>query len=324
MSVKLRLGTLLLLVVAANVATAQQFSTVDRIMATVDTEPILLSDVMAEIGPQLNQLRQSGMSEEAFNQAVDEQINAMLIQAIESRILVREAQLAGVIVDEDDIEKELADWKALYDSNEEFLAELDRTGQTMSELREKVRHKILAGRIAYRKREEFRDSVEVSESDVAQYYADQKDQFGHSERVRLRQIFMEATPDSDRAVLKAQMEEIKRELDAGADFGAMAAAHSDLPGAEDGGVVGWVARGVYVVELEDAIFALSDGGISDVQETEGGFGIFMVESREEAGVKTLDEARAEIEPMLREQATMVLFAKWMEDLKKRSRVRIYN
>ena len=46
---------------------AQRATTVDQVVATVDKEAILLSDIMAEIGPQLNEVRRSATSDEEFD-----------------------------------------------------------------------------------------------------------------------------------------------------------------------------------------------------------------------------------------------------------------
>jgi protein-export membrane protein SecD len=80
--------------------------------------------------------------------------------------------------------------------------------------------------------------------------------------------------DSDRNKVEAQLlaQEIQRDVTT-KTFAETATEKSEGPSATSGGVLGWVAQGAMVQAFEDASFALSDGEISDVVETEFGFHI---------------------------------------------------
>jgi len=79
--------------------------------------------------------------------------------------------------------------------------------------------------------------------------------------------------------------EILKEIRAGANFKEMAISHSDDPGsAAKGGDLGRFGKGVMVPEFESAVFALQEGEISDIVETDFGYHIIQKNSREnEAG-----------------------------------------
>lgn len=297
---------------------------VDQVVANVDTEVILLSDIMTEIGPQIADLRREAPNEEAFNKAVQDKVRATLDQAIENRILLREAQLAGASVDDATVEKRLEEYRKLFDTNEEFLRELEAAGETMSDLRTRLRKQMLAVTMASRKMEELEDGVVVSESEVAQYYEDHKDDFRHPERVRCSQIFIAAPADaSQRAVAKARLEQLRDEVVSGTEFGELAIEYSQAPGAEDGGIIGWVQRGDLVKALEEAAFALEPGQLSEVIETDSGFHLLTIDEKEPAGMATLDEARTKIGPLIRRQVATERYEKWIGELRKRSRVRVF-
>ncbi|MCC6699043.1 MAG: peptidylprolyl isomerase [Candidatus Hydrogenedentes bacterium] len=298
--------------------------TVDQVVANVDTEVILLSDIMAELGPQAGELRRNAANEEEFNKALQDKIRATLEQAIENKILLREAQLAGLVVDDDTVEKRLEEYKKLFDSNEAFLKELENAGETLSDLRSRLRKQMLARTMAVRKTRELEDGIVVSESEVAQYYEDHKSDFSHPERVRCYQIFIAAPADAaQRAVAKARLEQLRDDIDAGSEFGELAVQYSEAPGKEDGGVIGWVERGDLVKALEDTAFGLEPGQISGVVESDSGFHLLTIDKKEDAGLATLDEVRKDIEPLIRSEAASVQYKKWMDELKKRSRVRVF-
>lgn len=299
---------------------------VDQILATVDTEVILQSDVMGEIAADINQLRGQASGEE-FNTRAEELLRQGLEQAVEEKILLREAKLAGLSIEDKDIDAQLNEIRGRYESTEAFLKDLEGYGLTQSDLRENLRDRVLALRMANRKIQELSRQIVVSESDVAQYYQDHQDQYVHPERVRIRQIFLPVEPGQDTAVVRARLDQIKEEVEAGADFGELAKAHSKGPAAAEGGLIGWVGQGDLVQPLEEAAFVLQPGQISDVVSTPepapGGFHLIKVEEREAAGQAALDEVRAQIEPELRQQAARKRYEKWINELRNRSRVQIF-
>ena len=163
----------------------------------------------------------------------------------------------------------------------------------------------------------------VSESDAAQYFEDNRDEFSRPEQVRLRRIFIPAGNDGERARASAQLDSLADEIALGADFAELAKTYSQGPAAEDGGLVGWVKRGDLVAELEDAAFALNAGEYSPVVSTEFGVHLLQVTERREAGGMSFAEARKEIEPILREQYADQRYEEWMRDLRGRSRVLVF-
>ncbi len=67
--------------------------------------------------------------------------------------------------------------------------------------------------------------------------------------------------------------ELKRQLDTGADFEALAKKYSDCASSSRGGDLGLFRRGEMVPAFDDAAFSLPIDGLSDVVETDFGFHI---------------------------------------------------
>jgi len=65
--------------------------------------------------------------------------------------------------------------------------------------------------------------------------------------------------------------DLKAQLDDGADFAELASEHSDCPSGSDGGSLGTFGKGQMVKEFQDAAFSLEEGGVSDVVETDFGY-----------------------------------------------------
>lgn len=271
---------------------------------------------------QLQELQQFAPDASTFDQEADRAVQQALEAAIENRLLLREARLMGLQVHDALIEERLEEVRGLYPSNEAFQAELQRSGETMGDLRDRLRKQLMARRVASERRRQFEQRAVISESDIAQYYQDNLNRFSHPERIRLRQIFL-GVRGGDWDEAEAQGETILSALTDGTPFQELAAEHSEAPGADEGGIVGWVIPGDLIDELESVAFTLAEGEHSGLIRIPGGVSILKVDSREASGSVPLTEARAEIEPALRRQYADRRYDEWVSQLRDAAQIRIY-
>ena len=305
---------------------------VDEIVATVDNEAILLSSIRAEIQPALNELREmalrDGMPQEEYSQREESIIRQSIDQNIEMNILYRKAllQLQGAEVGEkrinEQIDERIEEMRAQFSSNEEFMDSIEAEGQTIADIRAQQKKRLLALDMARAKMNALRTEVVISNADVNSYYEEHKDEYRFGELVSVRQIFLSASSADENARATAQLETIREELDAGADFAELAQAHSELfP--ENGGSMGWVKPDSFDPKIASVIDDLQVGEISEVVETQFGLHLITVDERREGGVSTLDDVRLGIEPRLRALEAEKRYRRWLADLRRNSRVRVF-
>jgi peptidyl-prolyl cis-trans isomerase D len=151
--------------------------------------------------------------------------------------------------------------------------------------------------------------AQVSPEDLRTYYNEHQDQYRVPEEVKVSHILIKTpAPGADgkvdeKGVAEAQKkaEDILKQLKAGAKFEDLAKKYSEDPGSgKQGGELGWIGRGRTVPEFEKAAFSLPVGQMSDLVKTSYGFHIIRVVDKHEPHLKTLDEVKSEIEPLVRQ------------------------
>jgi peptidyl-prolyl cis-trans isomerase D len=154
------------------------------------------------------------------------------------------------------------------------------------------------------------DNIQVSQADLQSYYNQHQDEFRIPETVTVRHILIKTpVPAADGKVdqkavdaAKAKADDIEKQLKGGADFGELAKKNSDDPGsAQNGGLLPPLTKGRTVPEFEQAAFNTPKGQTTGVIRTSYGFHIIRVEDKQSPRVKPLDEVKAQIEPIIKQQ-----------------------
>ncbi len=79
---------------------------------------------------------------------------------------------------------------------------------------------------------------------------------------------------------EAKAREIKKQIETGADFAALAKQHSSCPSGKQGGSLGEFARGAMVPEFDAVVFGdLPIGKVSEPVKTQFGYHLLQVEKR---------------------------------------------
>jgi peptidyl-prolyl cis-trans isomerase D len=217
------------------------------------------------------------------------------------------------VLKQDDIKKGLhpvtEELKAYYDSHQKNYA------NSIPEKR-KIKYAMLdTGKIE--------SGVHVTQDELQAYYNQHRDQYRVAEQAKVSHILIKtplAGPDGkvdEKGVAEAQRraEDLLKQLKAGAKFEDLAKKYSEDTGsAKEGGSLGWIGKGRTVPEFEKAAFSLPKGKISDLVKSSYGFHIIRVDDRQDAHMKTLDEVKGEIEPILKQQKTQEIAQKQAEDL----------
>jgi peptidyl-prolyl cis-trans isomerase D len=152
--------------------------------------------------------------------------------------------------------------------------------------------------------------TQVTQSELQSYYQDHRDEYRVPEQVNVRHILIKTPlpgPDGkvdQKAVdaARAKAEDVLKQVKAGGNFAELAKKYSDDSGsAKNGGSLGFIGKGRTVPEFEKAAFSLPKGGTSDLVQSSYGFHIIHVDDKQDAHVKSLDDVKAQIEPLIKQQ-----------------------
>ncbi len=152
-----------------------------------------------------------------------------------------------------------------------------------------------------------------SDSDLEDYYEQNKDRFSTTGRAHIAHILLALPQGAD----DEQRQEAYQEAQALAAqaqqeperFADLAKEHSqDTGSASQGGDLGWLNQGTLPKELDEAIFTLGQGEISDVIEGADGYHIFKIVDIEPEQIESFADVRDKIVEEVTEQLAADQFA----------------
>jgi peptidyl-prolyl cis-trans isomerase SurA len=262
--------------------------TLDRVVAIVDDQTILLSELDAQI--QIFAIQNKIAVRDTAT--LDSMRQEFLDKMIEDKVLLVQAERDTTIkVTNTEVGEALTQQinmiKSQFPSEEAFLTQLRTEGLTLRELRDQyhdeiknqlLKDKLIQNRLAM---------VKVSSGEVKRFYEANRDSLPDKPAgVRLAHILIGVAPgESTRDSLYRFASLIRDKAESGEDFEILARSYSADPSSEKGGDLGWFSRGEMVPEFEKAAFALQPGQISEVVETIFGFHIIKVTGKQEDRVK---------------------------------------
>lgn len=155
-----------------------------------------------------------------------------------------------------------------------------------------------------------RGSFEPTEDEIIAFYERNRDRFQEGERALVRTITVRlrrgATEEEEAEALARIQSLHARVTSGGEDFGEVASAESETLDRLNGGSMGWLVRGrrpeLAGNGVEDTLFSVTLGEVTEPLRTDLGYQIFLVEDRREQGIRELDEVRATIAAPVRRTA----------------------
>jgi peptidyl-prolyl cis-trans isomerase SurA len=286
----------------------------DRVLAIVNNDAITLSEIQEAIAVYRYENR------DRATESSDQLIQQFLTRMIDSRLQVQEAEREKIVIDEAEIDEELADRikKMNMKNKEEFEAALKAQGIPMAAIRKRIADELRRGRIVSRK---VRLRISVTEDEVSQYLEANRPKLETGLAYHARHILVLPETGAEDAAwenARVRAEILRTQLLQGADFAELAKQHSRDASARDGGDLGTLKRGELAQDIETQILSLSPGQISSPYRSALGYHIFRLESKETLEGEGLARVRAQIREILFREKFDTRLDAWLKEIKQRA------
>lgn len=269
------------LIVGLMLATNVWAQSLDRIVAVVNDEVILESDLQDMEQTVRQQIRQR----DAAMPPSDVLRKQVLERLIMQRLQIQEADKVGIRVGDDALNAAL---KQIADNNQltlrQFRDVLEEDGYDFSLFRETIRDEMIISRL---RKSQVEDRVVVSDREVDNFLATQKVQEGGQVQYELQHILIslpEAAAPEEVQSAQEKLEKVQTLLNEGGDFAQIAAGYSDGQNALEGGELGWRKQGELPSLFADVVPTLGIGEVSQPLRSGSGFHLVRVKDKKSEDV----------------------------------------
>lgn len=280
----------------------------DRIVAVVNSDLIMLSDVTREFNEERERLSREHRGHELARRLKTAE-SMVLTKLIERRLQLQEAKAKRVEVSDQELKQSLEQMK--------------RQGNPMDITNpltiENVRDQLILMKVVD---QHIRGNITVGDSETKRYYREHPERFALPEEYQLSQILIQPHVSEGLEEAKAKAQRAMDELKRGEKFSDVAMQYSDGPNAMQGGRLGIVRQGELLPVIEQAVSRLVPGGISDIIESQEGIQIIRLDEKKPRQFRPYDEVRLEIQELVYRQKSDNMYQSWLNELKTKAYIEI--
>jgi parvulin-like peptidyl-prolyl isomerase len=299
----------------------------ESIIARVDGEAILAQDVFASIRPQLakaeaelppGQLAQyrNTLIQRKLRDLIERQV---LIQAAKKQIPEQGIKRMEQFADQEFSKQLTAQMqRAGVNTEAELRRKMLETGESLDQWREYQRGTFIAQQFL---RMQLASRLDVSRQEMLDYYHTHNDAYKRDDAARWSELLVSVEKHGSSDAARTKADELVVQLRGGAAFAELAKTESQGATADEGGQWDWTTRGSYVVaSVDQAVFTLPQGQISDPIEGPNGWHIVRVDERQTGGQQSFVDAQDEIRKAVREQKVQKESQRYVQDLVKKAHI----
>ena len=263
-----------------------EIALLDRVVAIVDDDVVLYSELNQRMAGILTRIQQSG------TQAPPEEIlrKQVLEQLISERLQLNMGYNAGIRVSDEEINQTLARVAASSNlSLEDYIAQIHASGGTLANVRQEIVDEIIIMRVQQGR---VMRRIRISEQELTNFLNSEEGRLVTSPDVNIGQILFSvpssSSPDETKAIVD-KLNKIEEQLKAGADFKQLAIANSDDQSALEGGDLGWRKMAQLPGVFIEAVESMEAGQVSKPIRSAAGYHLIKLYDRRGGGEKLIEQ-----------------------------------
>jgi parvulin-like peptidyl-prolyl isomerase len=285
-------------------ATSYYLYAQDKVIAVVNNEIITqkdLSDFLNFIRLQYSRQLQG----KALEEKVDSMKKDLLQRLIEDRLILQQAKLVKITVESSRVKAKIDEIKKRYASQTDFEVDLAKQGLVRADLENKISEQMLMFNFVEQK---VRSKVMIRPDEITSFYVQNKRQFLKPEE-RILTLFILQDEQIAKTVsyqlrLGTKLEELATKYAFTTDKLSASAGQQLRP------------------EIQDTVFKLGIGEVSIPVKVDQQYFIFKLDNIIGSQQLSLTQAQDNIQAYLFEKKLQEELAKWLDELKKQSYIKI--
>lgn len=294
---------------------------VERVVAVVGEDAILLSDLRERARPFLIRIQQQVPAGAQRNAATSQVYREVLDRMIDERLEEKAANRARIVVTSREIDAAIERVAAQNGLPvEQLVSEAVRSGMTEQQYRDEMKRQLVDAKLMNLR---LQGRIRITDDDTRAEYR----QIVREERARLgfriAWVVLDASDAAREKATRALADRITREARGGADFAGLAREHSvDRRTRERGGLLGRTTPGRLPAPIDRAVLALEVGEVSAPIRNGKELVIVKLIERDEGELPTYDEALAELQNRVYLRKMEKARRSWLDGLRRQSHVEV--
>lgn len=322
--------------------------TVERTLAVVNGEVILLSDFEKNANPVIEQFKKLSPQAEQTEAKLKDLKKEILEQMIDEKLILQEARKRKIKATKREIDDGKEEIRRRFQTESEFKEELAKQGLSEESFNKRIEEQLMMMKLidegvksktARPQEQEVKElfakldkklagkKVDIA-SDEEKDFNDLADFFKRriSTQARVRHILVRVEKEAtlkERSEALTKIKDVQQKIKNGEDFSELAKKYSEDPGSKErGGDLGFFAKGEMVPEFEKAAFALKEGGVSDIVQTDFGYHLIKCIEKKPATKFEYDDAKDTLEEYIFRKKMEVKYKDWIKELRSKSVIKV--
>lgn len=273
---------------SASLFTQAQVVALDKVIAVVDDDVVMASELHQRMSMLATQLQASNTELPPAEVMQQQLLEHLIVESLQLQI----GQRVGVNITDAELDQAIERMKQANNlSHEQFIAKLQQDRLTLSSVREQIRRDMIIEQV---QRGSVNRRIRISEQEIDNFLRSKEGELFSSPDYNLGHIFVGvASSASKDEITKAENKAsyLHEQLQAGADFRQLAVANSNGQNALKGGDLGWRKSAQMPEIFADAIADIGKGEITEPLRSGAGFHILKLYDKRGGGQQMIEQSK---------------------------------